>query len=83
MYIRKKKNRIILPDSAIDNGHDRELDCNDTGSEAKNIHRWVNRIVIKLRFFFNDYMKKAIYTTVRELVDFIVWLIDIRNGLIC
>jgi hypothetical protein len=33
-----KKTAIILPDSTIDNGHDRELDCNDTDSQAKNIY---------------------------------------------
>ncbi len=32
----RKKSRNYLPDSAIDNGHDRELDSVDIGSDAKN-----------------------------------------------
>jgi hypothetical protein len=36
LYEKKKKTTIILPDSIIDNGHERELDCNDTGSEPEN-----------------------------------------------
>lgn len=31
---KRKKTAYILPDSMIDNGHERELDCNDIGSKA-------------------------------------------------
>ena len=39
LVLEGKKTAIILPASAMDNGHERELDCNDTGCETKNIHQ--------------------------------------------
>lgn len=47
--IRKKKTAIILPDSTMDNGHERELDCNDTAGETKNIHQWSDRTDFQTR----------------------------------
>ena len=61
MNTKQKKTAIILPDSEMDNGHDRELDCNDTDSEAKNIYQSVNGILLISSFFLSTIIKVKTY----------------------
>lgn len=54
-----EKDLTVLPDSAIDNGQERVLDCNDTGSEA------MKRTLTKSAFHVRSQTKESVESLAR------------------